>query len=318
MKIKPALLVAIAAGYALTLRADTITMKSGSKFEGVVVSESAESITLRRGYGMMYIQRSDVMAIEKTPIITAPPKAKTNDSEQRITSESKLIEAVLATEWAKDLQQIPATVIDNGNLRFVPYTSYRCAEDYEINIYGDPDRPAGIEIGIYRKLLDDPHARKNCLSLIVSVLFKEADRVAVAALKPEKDEAEVDGVTMEITPASDPDAYGGWWISIYDMKALDASRASPEELSQITVAKESKPITPAMSVIPEPARAVALPSMADASEVWTPTEMRQSKSVENTVPSSGNRVYVRSYTRKDGTYVHSHTRAASGGGRRGR
>lgn len=65
------------------------------------------------------------------------------------------------------LVQIPATVIDKGVLRNVPYKSYR-AGDYEVNVYGDPDQPARVEIGVYRSLLTSQDAKHNCVDFLTS------------------------------------------------------------------------------------------------------------------------------------------------------
>ena len=37
--------------------------------------------------------------------------------------------------WIGTVKQIPATVVDKGVLKNVPYMSFRCGIDYEINIY---------------------------------------------------------------------------------------------------------------------------------------------------------------------------------------
>ena len=68
--------------------------------------------------------------------------------------------------WATDFRQIPATVIDNGVLRNVPYKSYNAAKDYEVNLYGDPQSPAGLEIGVRGDLLNDDNAKKSCIGFI--------------------------------------------------------------------------------------------------------------------------------------------------------
>jgi len=46
------------------------------------------------------------------------------------------------------------------------------------------------------------------------------------------------GLTFEVTPETADDAYGGWWITVYDPKLLDEARATDEELKKITVSEE--------------------------------------------------------------------------------
>ena len=138
--------------------------------------------------------------------------------------------------WAKDLQQIPATVIDSGVLKDVPYNSFK-AGDYEVNVYGDPSAPACVEIGIYRTLLNDRTAMKNCTDFMSGILPRGNHKYALTQLHLAKDWMESDGICMEITPPQDEDAYGGWWVSAYISDALNRARASPEEMAFISVPK---------------------------------------------------------------------------------
>jgi hypothetical protein len=62
--------------------------------------------------------------------------------------------AALADSGFKETaHQIPATVIDVGRLSYVPYSSFQIGDDRELNVYGDPDAPACVEIGLYRTML---------------------------------------------------------------------------------------------------------------------------------------------------------------------
>jgi len=140
--------------------------------------------------------------------------------------------------WAKGLQPIPATVIDKGILRNVPYNSYKSG-DYEVNVYGDLQNPAGVEIGIYRGLLDNDFAKQHCFEFMLSILPNQKSREILKTLDRRKDSATSDGLTLEFTPPTDADAYGGWWISAYFSNRLDAARASEKDLAEITVPEES-------------------------------------------------------------------------------
>jgi hypothetical protein len=127
--------------------------------------------------------------------------------------------------FAPGLEQIPATVVDKGPLRNVPYLSYR-AGDVEVNAYGDPDRPACLEIGIFGDAARRPAARDALAALVGADL---------GDLNLSKDKRSRGGWTYEITPETAPDAYGAWWVSVYDTKALDAARASDAEMKEVAV-----------------------------------------------------------------------------------
>jgi len=208
-------------------------------------------------------------------------------------SSTKQCVAELERRLKQELRQIPATVIDKGVLRNIPYTSY-AAGDHEFNVYGDPDSPSCVEIGIYNDLLQNPDAKRNCLLFVLSLLGNESDRLALKKLDLSPGSKIVEGLTFEITPETSEDAFGGWWISIYDEKMLEAARAKDQEMKEIseslpkdTAAQPSSPTTSTLSW-----------SLADFN--WSRRSSSKSK--------SGGAVYVSGYYRKNGTYVRSHTR----------
>lgn len=126
--------------------------------------------------------------------------------------------------FAPGLAPIPATVIEKGPLRDVPYLSYR-AGDVEVNAYGDPDQPACLEIGIFGDASKRPAARDAMAALLGADL---------SGLKMARDKRVVNGLTIEITPETAEDAYGAWWVSVYDAAALDAQRAGEDEKKGLT------------------------------------------------------------------------------------
>jgi hypothetical protein len=183
---------------------------------------------------------------------------------------------------------------------------------YEMNIYGDPSSPSCVEIGINPPLLDNAQAKANCRSFIKSILTDPADQKIVDTLKEKIDSQERNGITFEVTPPTAEDAYGGWWISVYSTKALDESRASAQELAEITTARKRVSTTASTT----PANYEGVPGD------WSDTELQKSRPPKPVttvspqripapiaIPSSG-LVYVRGYTRKDGTYVQPYTRRA--------
>jgi hypothetical protein len=167
------------------------------------------------------------------PLLLLVPQA---NAARPLPTRAKARAAATATIWGKTLSQIPSTVIDKGVLRNIPYLSYK-AGDYELNVYGDPAAPAGIEIGVTKELLKSAGANKTCVDFLRDLLDDPEDKKLVAALKLDVDKKARNGLTFEITPPTAEDAYGGWWVSIYDEAALDRSRASEDEMAKITVSK---------------------------------------------------------------------------------
>lgn len=303
--------------------ADSITLKNGYTATGTILQTNSvdDTVLLLRDYwtSTFFIPTIQTVKIESPEAVASLPNTNRTPDWKRI------LLRLSTRPWAQNLKQIPATVIDKGILRNVPYVSFRCGEDYEVNIYGDLDNPAGFEIGVYRKLVSDDTAKDNCMRFVEALFPDSADKETVMKLKREKDSTTRDGLTFEVTAPTAEDAYFGWWVSIYDEKRLNFARASESELKQISVTKTPPTTEPAATQetpgwsaeeleLARPAQAYQSrfnpagggyrpPRAATPSPTYNPT------SAYNYSPSiaGGGRVYVRGYTRKDGTYVQPHT-----------
>lgn len=180
--------------------------------------------------------------------------------------------------FTEPAEPIPATVVDVGVLKYVPYASHRVGPDRELNVYGDPERPTCIEIGLYRGLLASDEEKGRCLMLLQALL----PDVSLRGISLKGGKSMRNGVVAEVTPPTAPDAYGGWWISVYSLTRLRSESGMQSSVSEVTVSKS------------------AAPSLLERAG-WKLKDLTQSR------PGSSS-VYVRSYYRKDGTYVKGHPR----------
>ncbi len=303
---------------------DIVKFKGAGSIKCTVLQDAGSKVTVLYENSLLTIDRSNVESVTKdAPVKPTTAKKQSGESTIAATPISRIpdwwstVKALAAQSWATELQQIPATVIDKGVLRNVPYKSHRCGEDYEINIYGDPAAPAGFEIGIYRSLLNDSKAKKHCIDFVCSLLGDKSDASFVRLLKLESDIVTRAGITFEITPPTAEDAYGGWWVSVYDEAALDKERATDEELAEITVARTPSP-APTSKATPNPKEHTPpTPSTEPRSDTDNPRELTDWKSDDlrrsrrpaaSSASTGGGRVYVRGYYRKDGTYVKPYSR----------
>ena len=242
------------------------------------------------------------------------PDAQDSISRTRLAHLMRAIDLAAISEWGDGLEQIPATVVDKGVLKYVPYQSFK-AGSFEFNVYGDPDYPAGVELGIDGKLFKDKAAKTRCVKFLASLLPDAGDRCLLKSLKLTEDLKTRAGLTLEVTPETAVDAYGSWWVSVYDTKSLEKSRATPKEIAEITVPREQASSQSDRLANQPPAvinSSVGSPPNATKGEDWSSQDIARSR--------PGKSVYVHDYVRKDGTYVHAHTRSApgSGGGKKGR
>lgn len=261
---------------------------------------------------------------------TAPSRSATARFD--LPSISQILATGRVFPWSAPVTQIPATVIDNGVMKNVPYMSFRAADAYEINIYGDPLRPAGIEMGVYVDRSSKIESKQHCLTFIFALLPELAAEEATRGRKFSGDVVRIKNLTYEITPPEAPDAYGAWWISVYDEALLDRSRASDVEIESVStpvsVARAAassdseawsasdlgssrrlaSPSASANSQVSSESARIAPPSSTSVRPPSAPVSSSRPSSYESSSSYSGSRVYVKSYVRKDGTYVSSHSR----------
>ena len=212
--------------------ADTIKLKNGGTLEGVIVKEIDGGLVVRLKYATVTLDRSDIDSIEKKKAEDVPAAKGL-----RLPAWDRCIEVIAARPWSGQLRQIPATVIDKGVFKNVPYMSHKSGE-VEFNLYGDPDEPAAIEIGVYKDQIKSEPAKKECLEVIAALLSDAKDLAALRSLDLKPGKTEREGLTFEVTPETAEDAYGGWWISVYSNKLLDEARATEEEVKKLSVTED--------------------------------------------------------------------------------
>jgi hypothetical protein len=210
--------------------ADTIVMSNNRTITGIAIQTNDDDVLILTHYAAFSFSAASIKGIQpdSTGIAESSNKNGLPDFQNAILFLSK-------QPWATNLTPIPATVIDTGILRHVPYTSFRCGVDYEVNIYGDLENPAGIEVGVYRKLINDSSAKDNCVNFICDLLRQPADKEAVRGLDRNQDLKTRGDLTFEITPTNAEDSYNGWWVSVYSEKQLNLTRASDDEMKLISM-----------------------------------------------------------------------------------
>lgn len=267
---------------------DEVVLADGQRVAGRVLFEGPDSVVVGQPNGTFTLKRSEVMSIHRGAGHRGMRRSLVHS--ERLPTFYSMLEVAARQPWVETLHQVPATVVGEGELRDIPYISHR-AGDIEFNVYGDPEHPAGVEVGIYNA---DPDAqtRAKLRAFMAELLPAEADKLVVQNLNLEDDYTDREGLTFNVDPSTAADSFGGWWISIYDRAALERARATAVELAQLT------------------APAAPTTDNSSAPSGWSTSDYSYSSPRSSSGSSSGGgRVYVRGYTRKNGTYVHPHTRS---------
>lgn len=204
---------------------------------------------------------------------TSSSKGTSFDS--KLPALEAIIKAAKAQPWGAELSQIPATVIEVGELESVPYLSF-AGKDIELNVYGDPAHPAGLEIGTKS---EDAAFRAGLKSFIAG-LIPEGDRPRLDALAEGKRE-EVEGLALEITPPTAADAFGAWWVTASHPIGIAGAKATVGELAELAQAPKL-----------EFDDTVAFPDVGAARGFYNYPRFRP----------AGKKVYATSYYKQDGVY----------------
>jgi hypothetical protein len=200
---------------------------------------------------------------------------KGGNFDSRLPAMDAVVQSAKTQPWGADLKQIPATVIDVGDLTNVPYMSF-AGKDVELNVYGDPAKPAGLEIGTKS---DSAELRAQIRGFI-ALLLKTEDAGQLQTLA-EGSKQETNGLALEITLPTAQDAYGAWWVTASHPVGLKGAQASVGELGELSN-------EPQMDFTDSP----AFPDVGAAPNFFSYARYRP----------VGKRVYATSYYRKDGVY----------------
>ncbi len=210
---------------------DSLVLVDGTIVRGLIVKNTSDAVLIQ--------QENRELNIPKKKIVRINDNTDVNALYTEITRKGKLPSwRVIANDLRthdtiKSLVEIPATVIDVGDFKNVPYKSFRVNQDIELNIYGDPENPAGVELGIYGSRSGNQKLRKTLRGYLAGFLTTRQEIAALYSVGLEKGITQVGDITMEITPKDAPDAYGAWWVSLYNRKDLQRVRLNDTEYARL-------------------------------------------------------------------------------------
>lgn len=211
---------------------DTVLLKDGSSHRGVIVRNTSKEVWLQSRYSIQQFPKSEIVRIrDQADIGLEFTKANTPGD---LPAWRVMVNDLRNNDAIKSLEQIPATQIDNGYLKNIPYLSFRINELVEMNIYGDPDDPAAVEFGVYGRLASNDKIRRVLRSFLAGFLSSRKEVSAIYAIPFSGGQECLEDFCIKITPESAADAYGGWWISLYNPKKLASARLDDAAYAKLT------------------------------------------------------------------------------------
>ncbi len=137
---------------------DSLLLKNGKTVRGLIIKNSRDAVLLQEKSGETSYPKSEIVRIRdesNTKALFTGVNRKGDLPAWRVIAND-----LRTHDEIKSLVEIPPTLVDNGVFKNVPYMSFRANRDIELDIYGDPEDPAGFEIGIFGPRSGDDKLRK--------------------------------------------------------------------------------------------------------------------------------------------------------------
>jgi hypothetical protein len=218
---------------ATRLMPDTIFMSDGKVLHGLIVRNDAQKVTLQQKMGEVDIPKNCIRRIDDEGN-TGVYFADIVDS-GTLPPWRMIVQDLRTDDSIKSFRQIPATTIDNGYLKNIPYLSFKINERVELNVYGDPNHPVCIEFGIYERGKKITKFKKIVRAYLAGILTNRKEVAAIYSLDEKGGQIRAGHFVFRVTPPDAPDAYGGWWLSIYDPVRLEKARIPEAEYRKMTL-----------------------------------------------------------------------------------
>jgi hypothetical protein len=222
--------------------ADTIRLKNGGSLEGVILKTNADGVVVMLKYATVTLNSTEIESIDRE---AASPATASG----RLADWIRCFHAVAARPWGEDLHALPAPVLDQGALKNVPYFVH-LSDEHQIALYGDPEAPALIELGLSGGLQKSDTVRKEMIELLAGLLTDPKDAETLRGLSSGGGKKEREGLEFEIYADADSRGVETWWVSVSDPRALDAARVSGKQLE--TISAPEIPVAPRNPTLVQP------------------------------------------------------------------
>ncbi|MEX1118103.1 MAG: hypothetical protein WEB60_04840 [Terrimicrobiaceae bacterium] len=212
---------------------DSLVLKDGRTVRGLIVKNSATEVILQERHAEIAYPKSGIVRILDVPDQGTEFTRILKKGE--LPSWRVIVNDLRSHDHIKSLVEIPAVKVDVGVFRNVPYKSFRINDYLEFNIYGDPERPAGLELGIFGRRAGDQSLQTMLRAYLAGFLTTRAEIDALYSVGLKEGTAKAGNFVAEVTPTTAEDAFGAWWISLFHAKAMEAVRLSDAAYDALTL-----------------------------------------------------------------------------------
>lgn len=214
---------------------DEVVMRDGRVLRGLILENTARQVVLQTQGGQERIDKKQVVRIREEKGLLARLADMTGKG---LPGWRVVVNDLRTLDGVRSLFAIPPVRIEEGDFRAVPYVSFVLNGAVELNIYGDPDEPAGIEMGLFGPRRDVMRERQQVREYLAGFLGSRAELAALYGLDLRGGRAKAGDVVIEATNPDEPDAEGTWWLAIYDPVKLERARVPWERYAKMTIPAE--------------------------------------------------------------------------------
>lgn len=215
------------------LAPDDIELVDGQKISGLIVRRNAKFVVIQTDKGEETVANEFIRRVDDLPDDGVYFTEITDAGE--LPNWRSIVQDLRLDDHVRSFEQIPATAIDVGNLRNIPYLSFRINGGSEMNVYGNPENPAAIEFGVYGRGKGSAR-RQNLVREFIAGHLSSRDEVrSLYSLDMNKGgEVRCGKLVFGVTPPEAEDSYGGRWLVIYDPVRLAKARVSDAAYAKVT------------------------------------------------------------------------------------
>lgn len=209
-------------------------LNDGTVLKGLIVRNDSKELVLQQRMGEKEIPKSSIRRIDDDTRDTVYFADIMEPG--KLPPWRMIVQDLRSDDNIRSFREIPATRIDSGYLKNIPYLSFRINKRLEMNVYGNPEDPVCLEFGVYERKSDEITRFKKIIRAYLAGILRSRDEVAALYSLPESGgEKRVGDFIFKVLPPTAPDAYGGWWISIYKSASMASARVSDESYAKVTV-----------------------------------------------------------------------------------
>jgi len=310
----------MALGASMCPALDEVVLANGRKYLGTILTSTPDVVVLSIDGGTVEFPRAAVVS----PPYFGPPSAADGtpentpadfDPQQHPLPPLHLaLRRLREFSWSTSPRQVPMLVVDRGRWKYLPAVSFWIGGFCQISCYGDPSRPAAIEVSLHRPEPNAWEQKRDLLEYMMGLVPGLATDNRFDRLNIHGDSFAVGDLWFSVSSPKSAETPERWTVRLIHETSITASRATVQELQAIseplseTVLDPGKPRSwqrgswTAEDLVwlkQAPGALEAVPSGVDSAEGPPTTEVNGWSSL------GGERVFLRAFTRERGSYARS-------------